>query len=483
MKRIFSLALAALLLAGCTPDVPAENDTSAAADTADITTPAVTTAPAETEPAYDETTLAGMSAFTVDCGDFSLEFEAPTVVYYGKETDTEWGQHTFPGLTRMSDGTIRISWHYGEDRVGGSATWFQKATPNGGKSWVPAAGNTQKEMSLLMADGDCFAGFVSAGTTTKFSTSKYTPAVTWGSYKRFFAADFAGDEQAENYNIISLKSSIYDAETRTVSTVDSTLNWPWAPVTVHPGNITYTVSGVFGLSGANIIATDDGSLYTVLYCGGFDSDAKTREEAIANIDDPSKSNVYVFESTDSGRTWNYISQILSTAERRAKSVEFAGTTNADEGYSEPRMIEMPDGSFFMLLRTGSARTMFWSRSTDRGRTWSEPEVFDHCGVLPALLQLDCGVTIASYGRPCLYLRGTTDPTGLTWADHVEIPLCSSDLPIDGTKYMQKSCFYTGMAALDENSFLLSFTDFQYPNKDGVPVHTVLTRRVHVIMNE
>ena len=480
MKRILSLLLAILMMGGAfaacgTPAEPVDSTDDTTADT----TPAETTEPAKTEPDYTDYQIAGMSAFEADCGDFILQFEAPSVAYYGKEEDTAWGQHTFPGLTRTTDGLIRLGWQYGEDRVGATAVGFSKASANGGKSWVPAASTTAMP-KWKMADGTYFMGFASAGTTTMFSTSKYTPDVTWGSNKRFMAEDFIGDEQAEKYKVISLQSRIYDPETKENTTIDSVLNWPWAGVHVYPGNITYTLSGVFGLSGGNVISTADGTLYTCIYCGGFDSDAETREEAIANISDPSKSNIYVFESTDNARTWNYVSQILSTEERRARSVAVEGTSSGDEGYTEPKMIEMPDGSFFMLLRTGSSRTLFYSVSTDNCRTWSEPAAFDECGVLPQLLRLENGMTIASYGRPTLYVRATNDPTGQEWADHVEIPLCN-DMAL--SKYMQKGCFYTGLLALDEDSFLICFTDFNYPNKDGVPVHTVLTRRVHVVMKD
>ncbi len=487
MKHFLALILAAVMLAGAltacntAPVEPVDSTT----DTTAETTPAETE-PEKDEPAYDEATLKSMEAFEVDCGDFILQFEAPSLVYSGDPEDTEWGQHTFPGLMKTTDGMIRVGWQYGEDKVGAkNNVSFAKISANGGKSWVPVAGSVNYEQTRLMANGKYFSGFVSAGTTTEFSTKDYTPAQQWGkeeytSYMRFFAEDFVNDEAAAEKNIINLRAREYDLETKTTTTFDCTLNWPNAPLNQYPGRIIYTVSGFFGLSGANIICTDEGVLYTAIYCGGFDSEAKTREEAIINEDSFHHSTVYIFESADSGRTWNYISQFIADEELVAESVLVEGTSSGNEGFTEPKMIQMPDGSFFILLRTGSSRTMFCARSTDNCRTWTRPAPFDECGVLPQLLKLDCGVTMASYGRPYLYVRGTADPSGQEWADHVEIPL-ANDLP--AKDYMKKGCFYTGMLALDEDSFIICYTDFNYPNRNGVPVHSVLTRRVHVVLKD
>ena len=44
----------------------------------------------------------------------------------------------------------------------------------------------------------------------------------------------------------------------------------------------------------------------------------------------------------------------------------------------------------------------------------------------------------------------------------------------------KSCYYTDLLPLDDYSALMIYTDFKYPNKDGVPVKTVLTRVITVV---
>ena len=481
MKRTLSLLLAALLLtgvlAGCgTPAEPA--DTTDPAETTPAETTPAETAPEKDEPAYDEATLKSMQAFEVDCGDFILQLEAPSLVYSGDPEDTKWGQHTFPGLMATTDGMIRVGWSYGEDKVGAkNNVSFAKISANGGKSWVPVAGSVNYVQTRLMANGKYFSGFVSAGTTTEFSTKNYTPAQQWGaeeytSYMRFFAEDFANDEKAAEKNIINLRAKEYDPETKTTTTFDCTLNWPYAPLNQYPGRIIYTVSGFFGLSGANVICTDEGVLYTAIYCGGFDSEAASREEAIINEDSFHHSTVYIFESADSGRTWNYLSQFIADEELVAESKLIEGTSSGNEGFTEPKMIQMPDGSFLMLLRTGSNNPMYVTRSAD-GVIWTTPEVFDEIGVLPQLARFDCGVTMASYGRPWLRIRLTADPTGETWEDPVEIPI-----PGPGNGKNQ-SCFYTSLLQTDDNTWLMIYSSRQYPNRKGNGVPSMLVRTITV----
>jgi hypothetical protein len=138
---------------------------------------------------------------------------------------------------------------------------------------------------------------------------------------------------------------------------------------------------------------------------------------------------------------------------------------------------MPDGSVVMLIRSGSNNPSYIVRSTDRCRTWTTPVKFDDIGVLPQLCPLACGVTLASYGRPELRIRATADPAGMQWEEPVRV----TDLY--GMKMenpMERSCFYTRLIPIADNAALLAYTDFQYPNADGIGVKTVLVREIRVV---
>jgi len=42
-----------------------------------------------------------------------------------------------------------------------------------------------------------------------------------------------------------------------------------------------------------------------------------------------------------------------------------------------------------------------------------------------------------------------------------------------------TCSYSGLVALDDASALVTYSDFSYPNAQGIPVKTILARRVTV----
>ena len=477
MKRILSLLLAALMLtaalAGCntTPvETPDTTDPASAADT----TPAETT-PAETEPPvvekkpYEEAVVAEYDGYTVT-------LEEPIVVYQGQEGDDAWGHTNFPSVSYTKEGFLRVRWLYGEDKVGavGNVS-YHKISMNGGKSWLPLnSAYSSPAPNMLMTNGKCWGGFVSAGTPTCKELLAQIPDSQKlnleSGHQLILASDLEKYDEAIEKNLTNLRMREYDPETGTYETIECTLNWPYAAVAVFPKDIIYTISGWFGLSGSNVILGSDGTLYTCIYSYGYDAEAETLEEATTDYTKKGKYYTYVFASEDCGRTWDYRAQFYCT--------EDVEGWEKNECFCEPKMIEMPDGSLFMLMRTGSDNPMYSTVSHDRGYTWSKPEEFNYCGVLPQLLGLDCGVTIATYGRPDLFVTVTNDPTGDTWEEHIPVPLAAKK----GSAF-QKSCFYTSLLPIDENSAWFAYTDFKYPNKNGVGVKTVILRKITVTFDE
>ena len=126
--------------------------------------------------------------------------------------------------------------------------------------------------------------------------------------------------------------------------------------------------------------------------------------------------------------------------------------------------------------TDAGTPSYITRSTDNCKTWSEPVVFDEVGVLPQMLTLDCGVTLASYGRPGVFVRATDDPSGQIWQDRV-------DVGVGGTRanWSIYSCSYTSLIPLDSHTALLAYADFQYPSakNEREAAKTILVRTVTV----
>jgi len=182
-----------------------------------------------------------------------------------------------------------------------------------------------------------------------------------------------------------------------------------------------------------------------------------------------KYHIMILRSTDAGHTWELHSEI-----------PYQGDSKADpkwpkqEGFSEPDVAFLPDGSAFCLMRTTyglGPSPLYASRSADNGRTWSKPTVFDTIGVWPRLLALKCGVTLTSYGRPGLFLRATDDPKAQNWQPRITI--------VEPGDLHQDTCSYSALMALDEVTALLVYSDFRHKTDDGATRKAIQVRRVMV----
>jgi len=187
---------------------------------------------------------------------------------------------------------------------------------------------------------------------------------------------------------------------------------------------------------------------------------------------PARSRPLFGISEDNGHTFRYVGDI-----------PYHPIPECDEaceernGYSEPDMTWLPDGSLMTLLRTtdGAGKNkgvgpMHASYSQDDGKTWSTPEFFDDLGVYPNLLTLKNGVTVVTYGRPGLFIRATADPAGKNWDDRITI---IKHIPEPPDTSRVDTCSYTTLLPLDDNSFYMVYSDFQHPNAQGIPVKTIM----------
>ncbi len=389
-------------------------------------------------------------------GGYTLQFGDPVVLAQGDLGDQIWGHYNFPELRRYTDGSIVANWSYHRDTIYASGDKSPRPTysisRDNGETWVNGGTITGGNAKNRMKNGKYFTGF--SGTSAYKATylNKYTPALTWGGgYRMFFAEDVVETQDKTVY------ATEFDPVTWQTTRFEVTINWPYMPICEHPGSYVYPIPQVFSLNSRSVVSVD-GTLYLPLYCNGFDSFAASREEAVKPYSN--KYSIFFFKSEDNGRTWDLVSQLMTDEK----------IFGASEGLCEPEMTVMPDGSFLMLMRTGGGNPSYLARSTDRGETWSELRKFDDIGVLPQLLTLDCGVTLASYGRPTMRFAATADPDGASWT---QLDVLMSGGP--GT-----SCYYTDLLALDENTALWIYSDSLYPNENGAPVRTVLVRTVTVI---
>ena len=409
---------------------------------------------------------------------FHLEIGEPVLVTQGAVGDRAWGHYNFPSIKFTDKGHILVGWQYSADDIDYQSApedvLVNMISEDEGKTFRPpcAADGLSRNHAyasrtkfVRMKNGKDFIGFQIKGAYPAEYINKYTPAYKGRIKNYYFVEDIAETEDTTVYAIQR------DPVTGEEETFACDVRWPYSVLQqfVHRG-LLFPHTMTFALHGCNTLVDINGDLYIVVYACGPDSEAKTREEAIHKYMD--YSGCYVFKSADCGHTWEYVSQVLVDDDTFSDAKGF-------EGLDEPHMKVMPDGSVAMLMRTGSTHPSYITHSTDLCKTWSKPQIFDDCGVLPCLLPLKCGVTLASYGRPVLKVRATVDPAGMVWEDPIQIPLHG----MHKENHMDRSCFYTQMVALDDKRALVVFADSQYPNEDGEPTKAICVREIRVVFED
>ena len=163
-----------------------------------------------------------------------------------------------------------------------------------------------------------------------------------------------------------------------------------------------------------MIRTRADRLLAALYCH-WEGDTDYDEDAIgAGLPVEkcgfTKYRSILIESTDKGESWHLLSTIASDPKL------------GREGFCEPGLAELANGDILIVMRNGYKMWPLWqSRSTDGGRSWSEPEKLPMLGVFPCLKLLSNGVLVLASIRPRVFLSLDPTGTGRQWSHHVMLP--------------------------------------------------------------
>ncbi len=424
---------------------------------------------------------------------YKITLGTPTVVYQSPTNmSQEWGYYQFPRLYHTADGALLANWNYSEDTAlggGDSADAIKNAISyDGGKTWTPISDADYSKYPRVFTDAPTKNGnyFVTFGAGGSYEIPKeqlqsltaYDSGAWFGStFYVYLASDIAklnltdvnGNAVTAFQNPGKIQMTEYNPKTGAYTTSTKTLNWANMPVygEIRGDSNTVILTTTSTLMAINVksgMVEKDGVLYYATYTKGFALDELKADHHFG---------VYVFSSTDGGDTWNCISNIAYK--------DLPTGYDCYDGPCEPNLHVMPDGSLVIIARTGASNNgskdpSVITRSTDNGKTWSKPQIFGSVGVLPQTLTLDCGVTIATYGRPGLFYRTTADASGQTWQAEAQITDLS---PLQGSQDRQ-SCFYTGLYALDSDTALLIYADFNYPNGNGGYSKTIMVRTIDVV---
>lgn len=396
---------------------------------------------------------------------FTLRLEDPVTV---TQSDTfeklKWGPCQFPTLSHTDRGNVLCTWATGEDSItayedsADGHMYGGMISSDGGRTWSPRP-RTERAKGVLMSNGKEYVPAIGRNAYVAPWMEKYTPiAVGSKSGTAIYAPGSIPELSCR------LEPGECDPETGKVTRFLANVNWPnhSEHCCNHEGTLhLYPTENVLGIM-SRVIRDSEGALIMFTYTYGHS--AETGELLSADA-----YNVYLFRSTDNGRTWNWHSEVMTTPDYYLDDPHW-------EGFCEPSVCMMPDGSFLMLMRTGGGLYSYMCRSTDGCRTWTKPVPFDRVGVFPQLLSLECGVTLASYGRPGVFLRATSDPSGLTWERPIDLGVGTDSGRTADTLH---TCSYTALLPLGPKEALMVYSHFYYPNSDGVKVKTILSRRITV----
>jgi len=382
----------------------------------------------------------------------SLTLGEPVVIAQAAPEVTGWGPYQFPRVERLADGTLHVAYHvHADSAVAYGLASGHAVSRDEGQSWS-AVDEPCSPGGLLLPDGDRL--LADAARSLPAGTLSLPPPVasvhaSYVDYSYYRTRDLPPD-LARGWPFLRLAAG------------ENGWQREWATVALAEDadvrTVTEDVLVIPFFEQDRIRVEPEGSLRTTTY---LLPELGVRRKVIRPL------LVRVFRSADGGHTWREISTIPYQPDPDADP-----HWDARDGFTEPELHDLPDGTLLGLLRTSDGNgvgPLYCTRSADRGATWERPRVFDDLGVWPQLLTLASGVTLAVYGRPGLFVRATADPAGRQWGERVPL-LTAGAMGTD-------TCSYADVIALDARRALVVYSDFRYPNAQGQPCKTMLCRSI------
>ena len=430
-----------------------------------------------------------------------IEVGEPTVIVQGIRPEEKlWGPYQFPRPYHLGDKII-VSVHVSSDGITTYADpyrWFESR--DNGQTWKEIDASVADSCGVLLPSGDrisvpmqnskpldnwTFMGF-------EYKTPDYDFNIP-ADEGMFPIPDGARGDLfggiVYTYRSERLAPSLRDAKWllkrlpangESVRTDTVNVEWPFLARVVHTkgGFREPVLKDIFPRG--NLKVGPDGRVWVTAFSG----------EGHINPENGQYSPYYsaeLFVSDDDGHSFRQISHMEYPADGSNDYPYSSG------GFSDSDIAFMPDGSMVWFFRsnwygtTGSEWSpMYWSRSTDNAKTWSKPEIFAPYGTLPRLVSLECGVTMVVYGRPGIFIQATADRSGRRWDSPVTI-MTDADRSSLANIVKETPVFheYDGaggnpeLIAVSPTEALLIYSDFYYPDEDGIKRKSILCRKISV----
>ena len=429
----------------------------------------------EKAPSRDKETNSSIT-FDAELDGYEVILGEPTVVAQAPPEVTAWGPYQFCDVEKLPNGMLRASWHTGQDSAEdhGRVRRAHALSDDGGKTWrlaedpfagiktadgksVPSPILEQDTFGTLLPNGDRLTGALqpSMPLAQMGLRKSVQPVSVWmqshgNRYELYDSDDFPGKYGEWKMRRLKRGSTAWRSE---------------QPGVRIPGFLRPALGGsvlsmyVTSPYAKQMDVAPDGSIWIALY-----------GHRMKNEEPWDAWGAMFLRSKDAGKSWNLVGQIpyTPTAEDRNDPAKW-------DGFTEPAITFFPDGSLFCVLRTCDVTTenrpLYWSRSTDGGKTWTQPQVFDGYGVWPGFVRLKNGSTILTFGRPGNFIRISRDPAGLKWSK--KFTILDPALP---------GCANAGLAAISDDTALIVYSSFSHPqiNSDpAVPVKTILARTITI----
>ncbi len=340
-----------------------------------------------------------------------------------------------PQLLRLRNGDLLLTCHVQSD------THFAERhglrSRDGGKTWKPAPRRAHREQAI---------GQGADGTVLAFDI--YTFERKPGEYvASYFRSDNGGATFTGPHESVVFVNSVASGEYPTPDQFpakDHPMRHFYQPLPTYYEQIVRKSSQRTGMGFWRYLIERNGRWLAPMQ-GKFHGDGFYRTILVA--------------SEDGGKTWTFVSTIAD----RCGGV-------ADDGFCEPALIGVADGSLLCVMRRGGGLPLAQCRSTDGGNTWSPPELLAGHGVDPDLVLMSNGVLACTYGRPGMHIMFSEDGCGYSWGYRTAIGDWLS------------SC-YMGIAEVDPGKLLLVYDrcdagpneDHRDPNKCHVGSTTLSVR--------
>lgn len=349
-----------------------------------------------------------------------------------------WGPWQFPRLFNGGS-KLYLEFHVSADSAksyGNPRKWF--VSEDKGDTWLPAENG-----GLLLDNGD----LIKPHQTRAIAEEEVQLPECLGQFSGygFVRSYFDYEKLASQYKHWYIERKQPDGD------------WQIEEVQVDlPGYTMNTSEGVFPMGYFHHFKKGpDGAVWGLLYKHFLSNGAISRYSAS-----------WFLKSTDNGRTFQYVSRTPYHYD-----LERDPGAEARYGFGEPDICFLDDRRAFSLHRTTDGTgigPMYITWTEDGGTSWTEPEYFDDRGVWPQTVNLENGAILAGYGRPGLYLKPYD---GSRWHDRVAV--------VEPMAFQTDTCSYCSLTAIEQDTALIFYSDFNYPGPDGTPRKSIMVRKVRV----